>query len=179
MTPREKNLLILLCGTLFLVLNVVGYKKLYAPKITAANARVSGLEREYKRAEGNLKQSDRWQKSMNWLENSEGKPTTYAEAQSKLQTFMRKQADARGLTTRDEGFLPHVEGPYYTRVRVKYKLTGMEQQVQQWIMSVHQPRQFQVITKLIMKPQTNDLTRIDIEVEVEKFIILAAPNNPV
>ena len=46
-------------------------------------------------------------------------------------------------------------------------------------MSVHQPRQFQVITKLIMKPQTNDLTRIDIEVEVEKFIILAAPNNPV
>ncbi|HBE96256.1 MAG TPA: hypothetical protein DDW68_03705, partial [Verrucomicrobiales bacterium] len=60
MTPREKNLLILLCGTLFLVLNVVGYKKLYAPKITAANARVSTLEREYARAEGNLRQSDRW-----------------------------------------------------------------------------------------------------------------------
>ena len=92
---------------------------------------------------------------------------------------MRKQADARGLSTRDEDILPHVEGPHYTRVRVKYKLSGMEQQVQQWIMSVHQPRQFQVITRLIMKPQTNDLTRIDIEVEVEKFIILAAPNNPV
>jgi len=178
MTPREKNLLIFLCGTLFLVLNVVGYKNFYAPEISSAKAKVEALNRDYVRAEGNLKQKDRWQKSMSWLENSQGKPTTYAEAQAGLQSFMKKQADARGLTTRGEGFLPHVEGPYYTRVRVSYKLTGMEQQVQQWIMSVHQPRQFQVITKLVIKPKTNDLTQIDIEVEVEKFIILADSNPP-
>ena len=179
MTPREKNLLILLRGTLFLVLNVVGYKKFYAPEIAKAQAEVIKLDREFKRAEVSLKNKDSLQKAIRWLEGSEGKPTTYAEAQSKLQSYMRKQADARGLTTRDEDILPHVEGPYYTRVRVSYKLTGMEQQVQQWIMSVHQPRQFQVITKMTMKPQTNDLTRIDVEVEVEKFIILADPNNPV
>ncbi|MDA7881658.1 hypothetical protein N9A94_05080 [Akkermansiaceae bacterium] len=179
MTSREKNLLILLCSALFLILNVVAFKKFYSPEIAKANGKVVALDRKYQRAEGDLQMKDAWQKSMNWLENSEGKPITYPEAEAKLQSFMRKQADARGLTTREEKILPHVQGPYYTRVRVSYKLTGMEQQVQQWIMSVHQPRQFQVITKMTMKPQTNDLTRIDIEVEVEKFIILADPNNPV
>lgn len=178
MTAREKNLLILLCGTLFLVLNVVGFKKFYSPKMTAAERKVATLNMEYSRAENNLRQKDVLKKDMDWLENSQGKPTTYAEAQSKLQSFMRKQADARGLTTRDEDILPHVEGPNYTRVRVSYKLTGMEQQVQQWIMSVHQPRQFQVITRMSMEPNV-DLTLIDVEVEVEKFIILADPNNPI
>lgn len=114
-------------------------------------------------------------KNMALLEKREAKPTTFSAAQLKLQTFMRKQADVRGLTTRDEAILPHRESPKHTSVRASYKLTGIEDQVQKWIKSVHQPRHFQVITKMTMTPQSSDHTRIEVEVEVEKFITLADP----
>jgi hypothetical protein len=47
----------------------------------------------------------------------------------------------------------------------------MEQQIQQWLMTLRQNRQLQVMTKFDMKPVNNDLTKVDCEVEVEKFII--------
>jgi len=42
-----------------------------------------------------------------------------------------------------------------------------------WLSSIHLVEQRQVITKLEIKPLNNDLTRVEVEVEVEKWIIPA------
>lgn len=92
-------------------------------------------------------------------------------AQSKLQTLLRKQASARSLDIRDSRILPYQPGLHYDRVRVLFKVTGMERDVFSWLTSIHQPTQRQVVTKMEMKLQNNDPTRVECEIEVEKWII--------
>jgi hypothetical protein len=47
----------------------------------------------------------------------------------------------------------------------------MERDVLSWLTTIHQTNQRQVITKMEVKPQNNDLTRIEVEIEIEKWIL--------
>jgi hypothetical protein len=110
---------------------------------------------------------------MEWVERSGTTATDRFRAQSELQQFLRNQATTRRLEIRDSDILTYEEGAYFGRVKVSVKLTGMERDVVSWLTTIHRIEQRQVITKLEMQPQNNDLTRIEVEVEVEKWIIPA------
>lgn len=171
MSSREKSLLALLLGALLLVFNVLAYKNLYESKKVTLSSRKAAAELKFQQAEKVMLRGDDWVNAKSWLERSEGKPIAYQTAQASLQSFVEREAKKRGLITKDQKILPWQEGVYYNRVRVRYKVTGMEQQIQQWLMTLRQNRQLQVMTKFDMKPVNNDLTKVDCEVEVEKFII--------
>jgi hypothetical protein len=47
----------------------------------------------------------------------------------------------------------------------------MERDVLSWLTTIHQTNQRQVVTKMEVKPQNNDLTRIEVEIEIEKWIL--------
>ena len=178
MSPREKNLLILLLSALFVVFNFLVFKNFYEGKKTSFSARKQTAENKLKQAEAVMKSGDRWNKAGSWLERSEGKPLAYQTAQATLQAYVEREAKKRGLITRDQRILPWQEGDHYQRVRVRYKVSGREQQIQQWLMTLRQNRQLQVLTKFEIKPVNNDLTQVDCEVEVEKFIVPADDEEP-
>jgi hypothetical protein len=50
-------------------------------------------------------------------------------------------------------------------------VSGMERDVLSWLTTIHQTTQRQVVTKMEVKPQNNDLTRIEVEIEIEKWIL--------
>ena len=171
MNSREKTLFVTLLVVLFGIANVLAFKKFYQPRVEKANSVAAKAEVELGRSLMVLEKADELESEITFLERAEGKPTTYQEAQADLQDLVKKEADRRELVTRSEDILPWLEGSHYNRVRVRYKVNGMEQQVQQWLMVLHQPRQLQVVTKLDIKPQSNDLTRVDCELEIEKWFV--------
>jgi hypothetical protein len=171
MSSREKSLLALLLGALFLVFSFLAYKNLYESKKDSYSSRTLAAELKLQQAEKVMLRGDDWEIAKNWLERSEGKPIAYQTAQASLQTYVDREAKKRGLIMKTQKILPWEEGIHYNRVRFRYKVTGMEQQIQQWLMTLRQNRQLQVMTKFDMKPVNNDLTKVDCEVEVEKFIL--------
>lgn len=170
MTLREKNLLIFLGATLFIILNVVAYSQLYLPqKQKAETARVSA-ENEYEQSQNYLKLASDFEPEVEWLRKSGTAVDTISQAQSKLGTNVRNLAASK-LQVRDSRILDAQEGPHFTRVRVSTKVTGLESDVVTWINKIHRPEIRQVITSLEIKPQGNDLTRVECTVDVEKWII--------
>ncbi|MDB4435922.1 hypothetical protein N9139_00420 [Akkermansiaceae bacterium] len=179
MTTREKNLLFFLIGALFLVLNYFAFKTFYQAKVDTLVKRIANSERELSRAKGVLQRREQWDAAEGWLNRSEGKPIAYQTAQANLQSYVSREAKKRGLVIRNEDIMAWQEGDSYNRVRFKCKVTGMEQQIQQWILALNQNRQLQVITKYEIKPVRADFTQADVEVEVEKFILPPEANpNP-
>jgi type II secretory pathway component PulM len=171
MTPREKNLLIFLGVALFIILNLVGFNSFYSPAINKARGAKTIAEGKLEEAERVLSQSAELEPEIQWLERTGTVVTNPPVAQSKLQALLRKQASARNLDIRDSRILPYQPGLHYDRVRVLFKVTGMELDVFSWLTSIHQPTQRQVVTKMEMKPQNNDPTRVECEIEVDKCII--------
>ncbi|MGC6464800.1 MAG: hypothetical protein ACON38_08880 [Akkermansiaceae bacterium] len=176
MTDREKNLLIVLGVAFFVIANLIAFNMFYTPKVTEAKRAKADAESNLRQQQSILAREDELAPAIRWLAATGNVVTTPQLAQSQLRSYLRKQADARGLETRNEQILGYIEGYNYDRVRVQYKCTGMEDRIIQWLLTIHQPRQRQVVTKLEIKPQNNDLTRVEITVEVEKWIITSDEN---
>ena len=173
MSEREKKLLLFLGVTFFIILNFIGFNVLYLPAVKDAEKEKSLAERKLGDAESVMGLRDKYEPEMSWLTRSGTATTTPLVAQSKLQALLRKQATARRLEIRDSRIIPYQPGDHYDRVKVLFKVTGMERDVMSWLTSIHQVAQRQVVTKMEVKPLNNDLTRIEVEIEVEKWIITA------
>lgn len=171
MSERERKLLIFLGGTLFVIVNLILFNSVYLTRMQAAETAKTTAEGKLQTAKNQLDLYEIYEPDMLWLERSGTVATDRFRAQSELQQFLRRQATARRLDIRDEDILDYQEGNYFGRVKVAFKVTGMERDVVGWLTSIHRIEQRQVITRLEMKPQNNDLTRIEVEVEVEKWII--------
>jgi len=171
MSDREKKLLLFLCGALFIIANFFLFSQIYAPKMQESQRREAKAESALNRGKLVMAQQEEWQKTRQWLASAEGAPTTYQKAISKLQSLASRSAKRRGLTVKREDPLPHIEGANYDRVRIRFRVNGTELQIQQWLLDIHRANQLQVITKFDLKPQKNDLTRADCEVEIEKWFV--------
>lgn len=171
MSEREKKLLLFLGVIFFIILNFIGYSVLYAPAVQAAKNEKTNAELKLKTAESVMALRDAYEPEMAWLTRSGTAATTPLEAQSKLNASLRQQASARQLEIRDSRIIPYQPGEHFDRVKVLFKVTGMEKNVISWLTSIHQVAQRQVVTKMEFKPQNNDITRVEVEVEVEKWII--------
>ncbi len=178
MTTREKNLLAFLGVALFIILNFVAYTNFYSPQIRKAESAVQAAESKRKAAEQVLALSEEYEPEIKWLERSGVAETTPQVAQSKLQALIRKQASARKLEVRDSRILPFQGGEHYDRVRVLFKVTGMERDVFSWLTSIHLVNQRQVVTKMEIRPKKSDIHRIECQVEVEKWIITPTEVTP-
>lgn len=143
--------------------------------MTDLEKRISSAETRFSRAENALRNRDAYDKVESWLKRSEGKGVAYQTAQANLQNYVSREAKKRGLVIREEGFIQWQEGNHYNRVRVKFKVNGAEQQIQQWILALNQNRQLQVITKFDVKPTRADKAKADCEIEVEKYILPPEP----
>ena len=173
MSESEKKLLLILGVTFFIVLNFIGFNVLYLPSVEAAKNAKINAERDLKGAETVLSLRETYEPEMAWLERSGTASTTPIVAQSKLQSLLRRLATSKQLEVRDSRIIPFQPGQHFDRVKVLCKVTGMERNVMSWLTSIHQVAQRQVVTKLEIKPQNNDITRVEVEVEVEKWIIPA------
>jgi hypothetical protein len=171
MSDREKKLLLFLGVSLFIIVNMIALTKFYLPRKQAAEGKKSKAESALSMAESMLESSDEFIPQMDWIDRSGTVSSDPVRARSELQQYVRKQATARRLDIKKDDIAEYQPGTHFGRVKVSFRVTGDERDVVGWLNSIHRVEQRQVVTKLEMKPQASDLKRIEVEVEVEKWII--------
>ena len=173
MTSREKNLLIVLGLALFIILNFVAYSTFYAPIIKKAAREKRDAESKLRASEMTLSRGGELDSDIQWLERSGTATDKPISAQTKLNAELQKQARSKGVEVLESRILPFQTGQHFTRVRVICKVRGTEREVFSWFALIHRTNQRQVITKMELKPMKTDLTKVECEVEVEKWIIVS------
>ncbi|MGB0291220.1 MAG: hypothetical protein ACPGIA_01435 [Luteolibacter sp.] len=172
MSPREKKLLTLFATAGFVVINLVGLSAYKKKAVSIADRKVEAMRV--------LQELDMFQASseerldeMDWLRNHLPDPAEYENVQTALQAFCEAEASRFNLALTEIPLRNRQEqtGGHFQRVRMNYKLTGLEQDLYRWLDRINMPNQFRASTRLILSPNKEDDTRIDCQATVEQWFI--------
>ena len=89
-----------------------------------------------------------------------------------------REAQRNGLEKKLQKLLPSIEDPNlaYHRVKIQFKVNGMEVALYRWLDRISMPDQFRGVTRLILSPNKEDDTRIDCTATVEQWFIPTGPS---
>ncbi|BCX50040.1 hypothetical protein HAHE_39480 [Haloferula helveola] len=178
MKPREKRLLIAFAVILFAMVNFYGYK-VYTEKKAKVAKDITTKELELRVALGNLDERDSKQKEIDWLNRTTPDPMEGGAAQSQLESFVSSRARSSGLTVDRPKILPNDErGEFYHRAIFQINVSGKEDALYRWLVQLHSPKDFRAITGLQLKPNREDDTLIDAEVQIEQWYLPVSSDNP-
>lgn len=171
MSDREKRLLFLFLGVIFLLANFGALKLFYLPKLKEARSEATQLEESTEQAEMELESQSDLVDEVKWLEDYEGEPQTSQQAESELVQFVNREASNRRLEVKRRKIQNAIteEGLNYHRVRIELEVSGREQDLFGWIHQLNSPRDFRVVTMIRMFPKRDDDTQVDCQVVVEKW----------
>ena len=182
MSEREKRLLFLLLGALFVILNLGLYKKVYEVRLNAADSKLVTAKAELDQAKTLIETRDLYESEMSWLSRNKPRPSSVQQAQTRLEQFVKGQARSQRLDIKSTKLQSSITDASlnYQRVRIQVTLNGLEQQLYSFLSRLHSPNDFRAVTVMRLNPQKNDDTRIDCQILVEQWISpLGSEENPV
>ena len=172
MSSREKRLLFLLLGALFVVVNLFGIRWLgqqrESLRRSTAESRVT-LET----AAFADQQREAVQDEIEWLAQYEPEPKVGELVPGQLEVLVNTGAKRWNLTVNRPKILPTVAGDFYDRARFQLSVTGQESALWRWLAELHNPNQFRAVTELRLSPNREDDTLIDATVLVEEWFVPA------
>jgi len=146
----EKTLLLLLCGALFIALNMAGLRSFLKARDGLQKAIVTAtseltLDKNWIEVGSSLAPADAWI-------NSHPMPHFLPdEASAQLLKSERDEAEKAGLKVAEENLLPSQETPYGQTVAVSVKLTGPFEGVVRMLFALQSPTAWRTIEKLALK----------------------------
>lgn len=173
MTSRERNLLLLLVAMAFLVVNFLGYRMWYAPKMAATQSAMESAERKAEANEGMGNILDAISADRDWLERFEPKPTSLSKMKTRIQQLAENEAVRAGLTVKKKGFGDDIVDPSlsYHRARYEIEVNGTESSIYRWLDRLHNPNEFRAVTFVRTNPQRDDFTRADCQIYIDQWYI--------
>ena len=173
MTPRERNLLILLVAMAFLAVNLLGYKMWYEPKMAQMQASMEAAEVKADANEGMGNILEAVKADKDWLERTEPQPSSVGLMKTKIQQLAENEAVRFGLTVKKKGFGSDIVDPslYYHRARYDIEVNGSEASIYRWLDRLHNPNDFRVVTFVRMNPQRDDATRADCQIYLDQWFV--------
>jgi hypothetical protein len=177
MSPREKNLLLVLGTAVFIILNVFAFKQFTKKKTEITLAREMA-EQALDQAHIISARRDEVMDDVEWLAKHEPTPAAYQDVQSKLQQLIEREAQIAGLTIKpnSQKLLPtdQTDGNHYHRAKVQVTVTGTEKALfEAWLGRLNNPEQLRAATNLLLKPDNTDDTKIDCTAVIEQWFVPA------
>ena len=176
LAPNEKTLLLLLCGALFVAVNMAGIRSFLKARDGLRKAIVTGtsdltLDKNWIEIGSSLAPADAWI-------NSHPMPRFLPdEASSQLLKSEREEAEKAGLKVIEENLLPPLETPYGPTVAVSVKLTGPFEGVVRMLFALQSPTTWRTIEKLALKSDSQPPNVLaDLELH-QYFQPLASPES--
>ena len=173
MTPRERNLLIIMVVIAFTAVNFLAYRVWYQPRMEKLENATATAQREIKINETEMASMESVQTDKDWLTRFEPKPMTTGKAQTRIQQLADNEAARRDLTRKDNTFGAEVVDPIlnYHRVRYEMKVNGPEEKIYGWIDKIHNPNEFRIVSFVRLSPQRDDATRADCEIYIDQWFV--------
>lgn len=150
LAPNEKYLLLLLCGALFIAVNLAGLRSFLKVK--------EGLRKSMIAATADVASDKSWIDMGRALSPAEAWINTHPmprfapdDASAQLLKSERDAAEQAGLKITEENLLPSSETPYGSIVAVSVKLTGPFGGVVKMLLALQTPTAWRTVTKLALR----------------------------
>jgi hypothetical protein len=150
---REKRLLFLCIGTIFLVGNFMAAREF----MTRRKALVSGLDEMKQQERANrmlLLDRPRMEKLDAWLDKSMPYTNSAGKAQGQLLDDLRNSALDMGLKTENENPLESMELSHHNEVSVSLRVRGDQEVVISWLLTLQSPEKFTAIKSIELELDT-------------------------
>ncbi len=163
MARSEQRLFLILCGTVFLGLNMIGVRAFFQNHkkmrvaIAAARMELAG-DRSW------LELADTLRPINTWIKSHPMPSMLPDEASAKLLKIERDEAEKEGLKVTGENLLPSQEGPEGMTVGVAAKISGPFEGVVRMLFALQSPVGWRSIDKMIL---TSDVEPSNIIADLE------------
>ena len=173
MNPREQRLLALFVIALVVGGSWVGWSRLNA-EVSAMQAQTEDLVAKTRLDQAQVEGfAEEMEAASAWIDGRTGEPLAPEEAQVQLLQAAQGSAREAGLTLSDTRFLePHVRGRFRL-ARITGRVQGGEDAVYPWLASFHFPDKLQSVSGIQIKPDKQDDTIVDCEVEFAQWYLPA------
>lgn len=176
LAPSEKRLLLILCGALFLALNMLGLRAFLQTRTKLRNSIVS--------ARGELSEDRNWvsladalRPADRWITAHPMPDLTPDQASAALLKTEREAAEKEGLKIDEENLLPPQGNPYGSSVSVAAKLSGPFQSMVRFLFAIQAPDAWRRVEKLTLRSDAQP-PNVLAELELRQDFRPAPPSRP-
>ena len=176
MSSREKNLLKFFGIAGFLVLNFLGFAQFKALRASITQQKTAAQEQL---ATAQIIRDSREQVAdqMTWLAEQEPQPAANQDVQTRLQQLAEREANSSGLTIKTQKPLSTdaTLGRIFNRAKIEITVNGTEEALYRWFDRLNSPNELRSASKIRIKPNDQDDTKIDCTATVEQWFIPLPP----
>jgi len=172
MTNREKQLLMLLIAVVIVIGGMMGVQW-WQGAIASLESKSKELDRKLMVAQASERVQAEFLDQIDWLEVNRPEASNQQDVSSELQNIAAQSAAARALEIIDQDILaldPEDEGVYQS-ARIRFRVSGTEQSLFQWLDQMQQPTQFRAVKQFRLQPKKDDDTKVSALVRVEQWYI--------
>ena len=171
MTKRERRLLYIFLGAIFVLFNFFGVTYLVR-KQGGLKTKLVNLGNERPEANSWLAEKDLWQQRKAWMDGKQPKLPTEGRAQSDLLGSIQTSARKQNITIMEQGFGEPDTQPAYQEISMKLKVSGSLESITKWLVELQQPANFQAIPAMSLKSDS-DASKVICELTVARWYAAA------
>jgi len=167
LAPSEKTLFLILCGAVFVALNLLGLRAFLQSKAKVQKAIVAA-KAELATDRSSIEVAESLRSAMEWIAAHPMTQMAPEEASAQLLKTEREEAEKTGLKVVEENLLPSQDGEQGGTVSVAAKLSGPFQGVVKMLFALQTPTEWRSVQKLTL--QSDDQPpNVIVELELRQY----------
>ncbi|MDF1850982.1 MAG: hypothetical protein P1U85_09125 [Verrucomicrobiales bacterium] len=153
LTNREKALLGICFGVIFLIANAFAYRSI-SGKLRGSNDRIMELDNQLKDQEMWLEEAQMAAAREQWLNATMPAAENFGKEQADLLQSVQDELFDRKIRIEQQSLQEITKDPFYTEVAIRLTIRGEQMAVIDWLTTLQNRDQFQVIKALSFKIDT-------------------------
>jgi hypothetical protein len=153
LAPSEKNLFLILCGALFIGLNLLGFRS-FLQAHTKVQQDIVTTKTELASDKNWLVVAETLHPAMNWISAHPMPQLLPDDASARLLKLEQNEAEKAGLKVQEENLLPSQDIPQGSSVGLGVKLSGPFQGMVRFLFALQTPSAWRSIDKLTLRSDT-------------------------
>ena len=150
LAPSEKTLFLILCGAVFLALNMLGLRAFLQARTKVQQAIVAA-KAELASDHSWLELAETLHPAMAWMDSHPMPRMAPDDASSQLLKTEREAAEKAGLKVTEENLLPPQDAPQSSAVGVEAKLSGPFEGIVRMLFALQTPSGWRSVEKLTLR----------------------------
>jgi hypothetical protein len=150
LAPGEKRLLLMLCGALFVAVNMLGLRAFLQARAGLSKS-IAATRSGIAESQGWIERGEILREAMEWLESHPLPQNSPDAASAELLKSERDEAEKSGLKVIEENLLPTQTSPQGSSVAVAVKLSGPFAGLVKMLFAIQNPSAWRTIDKISIK----------------------------
>lgn len=175
LAPSEKTLFLVLCGAVFLALNLLSFK-IFLNLHQRLESKITAMQTKMVEAKNIIAVGETLQPASDWISSHPLPHWNDDQASAQLLKTERSEAEKCGLKIIEENLLPPRTSNNADSVSVQIKLSGPFDGLVKFLFALQNPTAWRTISKFVIKSDTEP-TKVIVELELLQFF-KTAPTTP-